>query len=760
MTEISLTVVGGPDDRLQIRFEADTRLESAAVLGPSSEIMGDLLAQIRTGRAAGAATRNLAETLGTVLYAGDVGQALRERLRDDPDTIVRLATDTRVAEWPWELARDPESGASLGLDGCVLLREVGAALTAAPGGQFSEQAGTRRALLVVRGELASAHVGTLQAATRPLARKLGVDVFPVEPVTGPNLRRTLGRGALFVHIEAPMQDDGLLLDDGPVPLERLGLDSQTYLAILGGTEVTLPLHGRLRALGVPVVLGLQLPLEMAAAAALDRELYRALGAGESVATAVRRARRALVRFGGAEGATWAAPVLWSAPAVRGQGSPAALPFPPPREERRDPGATVLEMQALRLTPQNTRPPGPQSAAVPSAASGPAGPPLPAAVFIQETIRGIREGRTDPELQARVEGLRVLGGTAAVNTQDAELAELPPSERTTRLADRLLDALSRPDAELSPPPDYEARLELAARTVGIGLDRVRAAAGAILAGRGVALVGGDPGQRARLLHRLAEDVFDFGVLAGSSAGHGQWMGGPGEGSTGLYKAVILNWRRDEIDPFRLDAPGPVQRICSVSRSAAGRYSALKGVWSLLPLTEQAGRSALFDLCEAVSLGVLTGTSGQRVFRLRVPADFRVLISGLSFDLLHGLLPADIPIVSLDEARGLDASRAVAERERWLASVESRLGPAVDVADTQLRQKLADLLGDVFAAVSAQQAVPSEPFAAALRLAVQLGGAPEARVDEALSVFLGAHLHRDTVVALGRPLPKLQAAARQL
>lgn len=760
MAEVSVTILSAAEDRFSVRFEADGGPATVEVPAPAAELIGDLVAQLRSPRMAGAAARHLSDTLGRVLFAGEVGEALRTLLRDDPEPMIFLATDARLAEWPWELARDPESGASPAMEASAFVRESG--------GPVAHATTARRAVLVVPGEHAAARVATLQAATRPLGRKLGVDVFALEPVTGPSLRRTLGRGALFVHIETRLLGEALALDDGHVPVDRLGLDGDTWLVVLGGPEPTPALHTRLRGQGIPLVVGQSTPLEPAAAAALDRELYRALAAGESLAAAVRRARRALVRFGGAEGHAWAAPVLWSAPAVRGDISPAITPFPPPRAVAapRDPGATLLDFQTLRMAGPTAPPPGPHpGSVVPREAVVGAGGrlgtmPMASPAFVHETIRALREGRSGPELTARVEAMRALGGATALAAEDAELAELDPADRTRRLTDRLVAAVSRPDAELSSPPDLGARLATVSKTTGVAVDRVGLIAAALLAGRGLVLTGGEPGQRWQVLSRVADEVFDTAAVLVRGGPADRFMGGPVESGFGghLYEAVVLNWRRDELDPYRTDAPAPVSRVPVVGDVGAG-YRIFRGCWPLVPVELGFAPGVLGELALALVSGAIVGVAGGRLFRVVLPADFRVLISADDADALVGVLPPEVPVISLVEARPIDEGEALSERERWLGEVERRLGPAEDVAESHLRLDLAERLAEVFVAVRPLVAVPSSVFGAALALALHLPGSAEARAEAALLVHVAPRLSRAVASAIPNSMSRLRASVER-
>jgi hypothetical protein len=760
MADVSITILFAADDQLSIRLETDGGPATADVPLLSGELIADLVLQLRSPRMAGAAARHLSEALGRVLFAGDAGETLRGLLRDDDDLMLFLATDPRLVEWPWELARDPETGSCPAMEAAAFVRESGGPVTVSNA--------ARRAVLIVPGEHASARVGTLQAATRPLGRKLGVDVFALDPVTGPGLRRTLARGALFVHIETRLQGESLVLDDGHVPIERLGLDADTWLVVLGGPESTLPLHTRLRAMGIPLVLGQSTPLEPAAAAALDRELYRALAAGESLGESVRRARRALVRFGGLEGHAWAAPVLWSAPAVRGSLSPAAVPFPPPQAPKdvREPGATLLDFQTLRLVPGPTSaaPPVPGSLLPQAVATHPRGrlgtTPIASPAFIHETIRALREGRSGPELDARVEAMRALGGAAALIGQDAELAELDPAERTRRLTDRLVAAVSRPDGELSAPGDLGARLNAVAKSTGIAADRLAIVAAALLAGRGVVVTGAEPGQRWQVLVRVAEEVFDMAALVARGGPGERLVGGPVESGFGGYvhDAVALNWRRDELDPFRADAPTPGSRVPAVGGVAFG-YRIFRGVWPVLPLELGVTAATVGDLALSLASGALSGVVGGRHFRVPLPADFRVLMSAPSALPYQDVLSPELTVVSLIEPRTVDEGEALAERERWLGEVERRNGPAGDVAESHLRLQLAERIGEVYAAVRPVAAVPSSAFAAALALALHLPGSPDDRALEALVVHVAPRLTRAAASCLPETMGRLRTAVER-
>ena len=314
MSEISLTLARVADDRLRVRCEREGHTVAAEAAVPPGDRLGDLLQQTKGGHPPPAAFRALGRELGAMLFAGDPGALARDAFRDDPETVVLLQAEESLAVWPWELAHDAELDRAPVADGAAMLR-VGGPPVPAPHP-------ATRGVLVVPESLGRAWLTALQAATRHVARKAGIDIVAVDPATGPNLRRTLARGAALMHLQAPLVDGRAVLDDGVVALEQVGVGPDTWLVVLGGGDPAPELGQRLRTRGVPIVLARQIALRPNESAALDRELYRALAGGASLADAVRRARNALQRNN--DGFSWAAPILWTAPTAR-ETAPAQRP---------------------------------------------------------------------------------------------------------------------------------------------------------------------------------------------------------------------------------------------------------------------------------------------------------------------------------------------------------------------------------------------------------------------------------------------------
>lgn len=752
MTLIALTVLPTEDGRLKVRCEASGRLFSGEASLPSTEGVEELTAQLRAGDAPPVVGERLADILGDCLFAGEAGLALREQLEQDPQATILLATGEAIADWPWELARDPDGGPWPVRDGADMVRLAGEGAQATTG--------LGRAVLVVPGESAQSRISALQAATRRLSRKRAVDVYPAAPVTGRHLRTMLAHGALFVHVEARALDGKLQLDDGPVPPDRLGVGDHTWLVTLAGTDPAPAAARRMRRLGVPLVLGLQATLPPNAAAAFDRELYRALGAGEPVARAARRIRDALGRLH-PDSFDWAIPVLWSAPSTPGGIPAACLPFPPPESgapRRRNgdrvpsgPGidATITDQPALSAVPTLTTEMPALPPRDPDAAPG---FPVPAADFVRETVDLLRSGGAETrELTSRVATLRSLGDRAgAVLSPRAEEKALAPAERTARIAERLIDAVGRPDLALARGPDHDGRVVDVARTAAIDVRSAHQAATALLAARAVALVGPDAGVLARL---LAEEVFaahprhvqgDGGdpiVTAGRDAipGFHGWA----------FETIAQNWRADEVRPFQPTRPAPTTRMRVVVPRAAGGYDVREGAWLVVEAADRTPPTELARILHAVSARVLEGLAADgRPYRLVIPADFRVVLAA---DSVPANLPVGVPVVEVHPTRDADV-----ERSRWTGALGGRLGPAADAGEALRRQQAVEAVHDAVRLIRLVAPVPGELGLAAAIWAALGGGKLQEAVDEALCVHLAPWIASRTGGVARTGIPMVVAA----
>ena len=467
MTPLYISIEG--DDAEGLKLQAECMIgrerrsaESVADL-PNREVLEVLLDQVATGMTTPTAHQRLAALLGGVLFAGEVGALLRDALSSESTGTIFLKTPAEHAHWPWELSRDEQTGIRPAID---------AGLVRVGGRSSGARTIPPRGLLVVPRAAGAAKRTALQAATRNLSKTQEIDIYPADPVTGPGMRRALETGAVLVHLD--MHDGhAALLDDGRVPIDRLGIGEEVWLAVLGGTQVTQEAGGRLRESGATMVLSHQSEMSPAQAAAIEREFYRSLAHGDSVTDAITRARFSLFQAEGEGSHAWAAPVLWSAPG-QGHNEPAMMPFPPENMEAPSTAGITAKAPAA-----DSRPFADLSERV--------GHPLSAAVFIRDTVRKLRHGSaSSEELALRATALRELGAGRPSGLESDRA--LGPDDRVQQLADRLVDVVSRPDARLEAPADLSVRTSQGAIRLGMQSHKVREAAHALLASRIVFLEG--------------------------------------------------------------------------------------------------------------------------------------------------------------------------------------------------------------------------------------------------------------------------------
>lgn len=716
MEPLFITITCAADDLLGVRAERatpgdgapQTQVAYAQIELPEAELIGDLLRQVREGHGAGAPAR-LGRLLGGLLYAGEVGALLRGATDESGSPLVALAVDDALAGWPWELARDPDGGHRPALDGAGLIRIAGR--------PWSGRDIPPRGVLAVPRLSGQPRVDALSASTRGLSRKLQIDVFPADPATGPGLRRLLADGAAVVHIEGVGESDRVLLDDGPVPFDRLGITSKCWLTVLGGTEISTEAARQLREAGSALVIGHQLELRPHQSAAIDRELYRGLAARRGPVEALARVRRTLARIEGEDSAAWAAPVLWSAPGE----PPSALESFPPRVMK---APTEVGLGPAMGPAVQIRLPYPDL-------PGPSGHAISAAVFVRDTMRRLQAGdSTDPDLSARSTMLRALAGDTSAPTDPG----LSAAERPARLADALIAGIGHADRPLRRPDDWPDRLARVAEQAAVAEQAVHEAAHALLVSPVVHLSGG-PDNLARL---LGEELFGYHLQQVTAERTGPILGGPRRHADGrvygagwLYQTVARNWRRDQLDPLRPDQPDPTVRMPVIAPRAGNRGYALRpGVWLVVHDGGALEAGALRALLRATRSGVLEGlTADGQPYRLRVPSDFRVILTGA----IAGL---DAPSIAVGPSGDVSVQCA-----RWLAEAQHQVGAADDEAAAVGRRALARRLGLIAPALRWVMADRSDgaplPGGPVLAYAIERGTTDE-RLDEALRLFIGGRL----------------------
>lgn len=655
------------DDRLTLRAAHRGRVATADAPVPDAERLGDLLRQHRGGHGA---TGRLGRMLGDVLYTDAVGDLIRAALHDamrEPTPLL-LHTDDTTADWPWELAIDPTSGQRPALDGDGLARVSGPARAAR---RRTDQI-PPRGLLAVPRRAGQPRLDALVATTRRLDRKTPLDILPADPVTGPGLRRALSSGAAVVHFEGVGADDRLHCDDGPVPAVRLGVTSACWLVVLGGSDVNTAAARRLREQGAAVVIARQTEQPVHQGAAFERALYRALADGMSPIAAVTTARRALAAT---DDDAWAAPVLYTAPG--GPDAPALAAFPPPLTAAPINRAPLADGGAHRDAPAH---------------------PIPAPVFIQDTVRRMLAGDA-PAARAAV--VRALAGDLTLDAA-AQTTDLSAAERTARLADRLIEAIGRPDGPLRRPDTLAEDAARLADTLALDPAEVTAAAHMLLASPALCLIGPDAARLARGLATL----YAHCPVAIHAEAQGPLLAGPRateRGRTGggwLYRTALLNWRRDPLDPLQPDQPQPRIRMPVVASRPGEQYIPCEGAWLVVEDAQRLDPGALTAATAAVERGETSGLNPDgRWYRLPIPAAFRLLLVAT-----HPLpsLPATVPQLTVTGRP---------DRRRWLADATARLGAPTTEADEARRAQIADRLATVVDAVRLAHPI-DHPLAGAL------------------------------------------------
>ncbi len=580
MHTVTLTLALTSEAALSVRFDSGTSLFEARIDGDALLATSDMADAFRMGAAPPGVVRALTSAMAAVLFAGEVGPGLKQSLERADERALLLELDARLAAWPWELA--------LGEAVCTVR---------VSGKPRRAEATTVRSTLAFPGGGQSRSDAVI-AATRTLGRKHGLDIAPLPHTTGPALRRALESGALLLHLEAQGEEDTVQLDDGAVPVDRLGVSASTWLVVLWAPRLSPGAPLKLRAQGAGVVVSVQAPLDLASKGIFVRELYRSLGAGASVAEAVHRARRALSAALGTETGLWAAPIVHTAPGAEGA-PPALTPFPPPAHDA---------------------PPAPELRASSPADARPTrwglSWPQTCAVFIYDTLRALSDLTSPSEAEARVEVLRALGGQLTLS--EAAPPEVDsPEERTRWLADRLLASLVREDTPLvTINAGDAAHATRIAEAYGIASECIVRLSGALERGVPVALTGLDWPRRADLVRDVAALFFGCGALPIPNDETSVWFD----------ELVALHWVREQLDSLNMVPAALPGRAPLIGRSHDGAFCVHRGVWAVLEPRSPQQLDAALDLVAATARGArLSRGHDQRPRRMPIPQEFRVVLS---------------------------------------------------------------------------------------------------------------------------------------
>ena len=728
MSRLNVSIVASPDDQIAVHAEfsrgEDLQVERGQVPWPDADAMTALTERLRTGRAPAAAIERLSGLLGSILFCGPVGALLRAAWRADESTPLFLTAGHALAHFPWECARDPEDGLVPALMGGIV--RIG-------GRPFAPGNIAPRGVLVASRAVSQPRLKAVQASTRRIGRAAEIDIFSADPATGPGVRRALSSGAALVHLEG-VNAGTVLLDDGPVPVERLGVGERIWLADIGGGRSNESAGLKLREAGVGVVVARQIDLTAASAAAMDRVFYRALADGETALDAVRQVRAALRRDEGEGSAAWASPVLWSAPASA-VGTPALIPFPPP-----DMGGAseILETNKFFALPD-----------VGSGAKGRRGAAISAAVFVRDTIRMLRSGgagTSQAEVGRRAHVLRALGGHQTMDPDDEpQNGQFSPDERVTRLTDRLVEAMGRTDAPLASPNDEHARRDAIAQRLAVPSAAVERVALTLAAAPIVNLVPRQGLDGVEIAAAVVEELFGYHAHCASGLDSSALLSGPRRTSSGavsrggwLYRAIASNWRRDQIDPLEANSQGPRTRMPLLA-ARDDDWAVCHGGWLIIDGADAIAPDIVRGLGSALSAGEFSGMNAQGdAFRIPIPRDFRVILVGSSNDALRA---SGVPAVEVGPSADQSALRRLllAEAAHWI-------GPADDEADLRYRGGIAEACADTAAFIRIFAPVSQSAIRTAATYAIKCGG------DIATAVRAGFDTHvasRIGPVTVGAP-----------
>ncbi|MEE2789737.1 MAG: hypothetical protein VX589_20520 [Myxococcota bacterium] len=628
------------------------------------DLIGDLIAQLTETELVEHPARILRDRLGRLLFTGEVGSVLREALRRGELSCVFLELDGACRDWPWELAADPETGLQPALTTGFVRRH----------GRLAESLKLRpQGLLVLPKNIGSARRKAVLAASRQLGRVHGLDIYAVDPSTGPGVRQSSEAGAALVHVEST-QGGTAVLDDGPVPLHRLGLGEHIWLATLsGGCPAPQTLYA-LRESGTCLLISFRFSVPAHHNSAFFRALWKALADGDSVASATLQARFALAQLEGTSGISWASPMVISA--GERQGEPALDSFPP------------SDCIQSKLTSPSFED------AAPSPVWGARrtidwGRPMPAPVFVQNTLRRMMTGLAgDAERAGRAVAMRTLGGRALDEHTTRGLAGLSPAERIRMLSDKLVDAVGRADEPLRPRALLEKVDNQLSEACLLTPRCVANVVGLIQSHRMVYLCDHTGRDGVDVARRLAAQAFNYFPILHFADEHADPFAAPDfSGRDGilkagtLYRAVAANWRRDEIDPYQPEQPGPVTRMPTVARNELG-WQVYDGSWLVIDGAHRLAPAALNRLLAQLDVGQISGLGHRGPYAVPIPSDFRVILVG---QWSTPVTSSGIPVIPLEPLIDCDPIAEV-----WLEEVNNLLGEPLDAREAKKRRTLADLL----------------------------------------------------------------------
>ena len=502
----------------------DREVEAYATLSDESD---DLISELQGGRATQRAINQSQSMVSDVLFAGKVGELLRDILSNTPSVsrsnskspndahplraLLILSAPDALHHWPWELLTAPQATRPLLLDHVELIRAIGPTLTSTDRARLKIQLNGR----VVTKSREMFKFSAMRAATAHISRRHKVKVEVThdhQSMISPDHDKLL-----FHHLYAVDRQGAITLEssaNAPLYVGESTFARDSYLLNIT-PRVSSSVVKSAKNAGALAVIARQFDQSVKTRAESDRAIYHALGSGSSLADALQWARQALFQSD-MSGYQWAALTLTTS-SVDG-GTPLALSDFPPRITR--PSAV---RSSTRQESSATASSSPEASAPPSAGTSTSKEiqegsltlvrgrrPLPdsAAQFVRDTVALIQKSQRSHDTQdqlslaLRTPVMRHLSGLVHARKIKAN----PNLQRSAQLSQQLIEASIDVERRLTLPPQWLGRCERLANALGVQIDSVAQGARSLITSPALWVWGSDPQTRLSFARGLCEEVF--------------------------------------------------------------------------------------------------------------------------------------------------------------------------------------------------------------------------------------------------------------
>ena len=747
LLQVSLSPIHGSGDasseELLLTASLNTQRIEVSVSLPRG--LTDLTEQLKGGSATKGALRALSAMLGDLLFAGPMLPLMRGLMSQSegeregeptPHAVLLLTLPQTLADLPWELCADPETGALFVGEGRELVRVAGAPAPSTP---------LRNEGVVIATPAESYRLSALKAAATQLRRRFNTSIEPVQHPSA--LKERLGeRGPLFCHLYALDRLGRVTVDPNhPSLFELTGLQN-THL-VNCSPQLPNSVSHQTRVAGASLVLSRQFDLSVKASAESDRALYHSFGSGASALVALSEARASL-RATHPEGYEWASLTLTVAPPSHPDAwasSPAFEPFPPQRltgqptgqptgqnAEHAGQSASVGEHTRDQDALQKISRPAPLA---------PMTPPVRAVEFVNRTVQLVQStqrGGSDEEkldLALRTSVMKQLSALAKRRGVSGELTR--GLTRSEVLTQQLIAASRFEESALKPVAQWYGHAEAIAQEVGVKVEGVAQAAQALLMSNTIWLCGADALTRVRLARGLCESMYQsyplerdgvgplYPVLFKDSAEGG--LNGP------LWESAQLSWAPGSASPFEGDKTRPSTRASVAAyHSEVDAWRLYERLWVIVDQAELSAPDERYRAARALREGVLRGlTESGRAARCYLPADQRVIyLSDEPPEQAHGAVVIHLAYQPESAAR------------RWVHEVRTRLlrcGVSPLEVERRLTLPLTISVSYVLSLCLDLNVCTPESATACLSYGA-LAGADKAHFEEALELYVHQGLHK--------------------